>query len=33
MIKNDGGRGAILDLMGGHSGYEGDIELTGGVPY
>ena len=31
MIKNDGG-GQFLDFMGGHSCYEGDIELTGGVP-
>ena len=27
------GEGAILDFMGGHSCYEGDIELTGGVPH
>ena len=33
MIKNDNrGGGTILDFMGRHSCYEGDIELTGGVP-
>ena len=33
MIKNDGGGVQFLDFMGGHSCYEGDIELTGGVPH
>ena len=34
MIKNDGGGGTIFGFYGGHSRYcyEGDIELTGGVP-
>ena len=32
MIKNDGGGGEFLDFMGGHSCYEGDIELTEGSP-
>ena len=33
MIKNDGGGGVqFFDFMGGHSCYEGDIELMGGVP-
>ena len=27
-----GGGGAIFGFYGGHSCYEGDIELTGGVP-
>ena len=31
MINKDGG-GQFLDFMGGHSCYEGDIELMGGPP-
>ena len=31
MINKDGG-GQFLDFMGGHSGYEGDIELMGESP-
>ena len=29
MINKDGGEGQFLDFMGGHSCYEGDIELMG----
>ena len=32
MINKDGGRGQFLDFMGGHSCYEGGIELMGGPP-
>ena len=32
MINKDGGRGQFLDFMGGHSCYEGGIELMGGTP-
>ena len=28
--KDGGGRGQFFDFMGGHSCYEGDIELMGG---
>ena len=29
MINKDGGGGQFFDFMGGHSCYEGDIELMG----
>ena len=29
MMNKDGGGGQFLDFMGGHSCYEGDIELMG----
>ena len=32
MINKDGGGGQFLDFMGGHSCYEGGIELMGGPP-
>ena len=32
MINEDGGGGQFLDFMGGHSCYEGDIELMGVPP-
>ena len=32
MINKDGGGGQFLDFMGGHSCYEGDIELMGAPP-
>ena len=32
MINKDRGGGQFFDFMGGHSCYEGDIELMGGPP-